>query len=519
MAGFRVTYATMSADDTELNAAYSAAVESVRAELGAQHPLWIGDDERYGEAFTTVSPLDTSIEIGHFTLADGNDIDDVVREARHAQPAWASTPWRERCDILDRAADLISERSIADGAALAWENGKNRLEAIGEVEEAADLIRYYTHAMREHDGFEVPMQRFSEAEVTTDVMRPYGVWAVIAPFNFPSALSAGPAGAALVAGNTCIIKPSEVGSLSGHLAYRALVEAGVPRGVINIVNGGAEVGAALVNHPGVDGITFTGSSAVGMSIIQSFSTSHPKPAICEMGGKNPVIVAASADLELAVEGTARSAFAFGGQKCSAASRVFVDESIADEFIARLVARAEAISDTSPLEQGGFLSPVVNRSAIDRYEAAVADARLTGEVLTGGERLSEGHQARGNYVAPTVVRVPDDSTIWTTELFVPLIAVRPVASLDEALDRANAVPFGLTAGLFAEDQADVDRFLDRIEAGVVYINRAAGATTGAWPGVQPFGGWKRSGTAGKAGGGPYYLQQYLREQSRTQVVRS
>jgi 1-pyrroline-5-carboxylate dehydrogenase len=349
-------------------------------------------------------------------------------------------------------------------------------------------------------------------------MRPYGVWAVIAPFNFPSALSAGPAGAALVAGNTCIIKPSEVGSLSGHLVYRALVEAGVPRGAINIVNGGAEVGAALVNHPGVDGITFTGSSAVGMSIIQSFSTSHPKPAICEMGGKNPVIVAASADLELAVEGTARSAFAFGGQKCSAASRVFVDESIADEFIDRLVARAEAISDTSPLEQGGFLSPVVNRAAIDRFEAAVADARLTGEVLTGGRRLSDGHQGRGNYVAPTVVRVPDDSTIWTTELFVPLIAVRPVASLDEALDRANAVPFGLTAGLFAEDQADVDRFLDRIEAGVVYINRAAGATTGAWPGVQPFGGWKRSGTAGKAGGGPYYLQQYLREQSRTRVTR-
>jgi 1-pyrroline-5-carboxylate dehydrogenase len=517
MAGFRVTYATMTADDAELNAAYSAAVETVRGELGAQHPLWIGDEERYGEAFTTVSPLDTSVAVGHFTLADGNDIDDVVAEADRAQPAWAATPWQQRCEILDRAADLISERSIADGAALAWENGKNRLEAIGEVEEAADLIRYYTHAMREHDGFEVPMQRFSEAEVTTDVMRPYGVWAVIAPFNFPSALSAGPAGAALAAGNACIIKPSEIGSLSGQLAYRAFVEAGVPRGAINIVNGGAEVGAALVNHPGVDGLTFTGSSAVGMSIIQSFSTSHPKPAICEMGGKNPVIVSASADLELAVEGTARSAFSFGGQKCSAASRVFVDASIADEFVDRLVARVEAIPDTSPLEHGGFLSPVVNRAAVDRYEAVVADARLTGDVLVGGRRLVDGHHAGGNYVAPTVVRVPDDSTIWTTELFVPLIAVRPVTSLDDALDRANAVPFGLTAGLFAEDQSEIDRFLDRIEAGVVYINRAAGATTGAWPGVQPFGGWKRSGTAGKAGGGPYYLQQYLREQSRTQVM--
>jgi 1-pyrroline-5-carboxylate dehydrogenase len=519
MGAFRVTYATMSADDAELDAAYDAAVELVRGELGAQHPLWIGDDERFGEAFTTVSPLDTSIEIGHFTLADGNDVDDVIDEARRAHPEWAATPWDERCDILDRAADLISERSVVDGAALSFENGKSRLEAIGEVEESADLIRYYTHAMREHDGFATPMQRFRDEEVTTDVMRPYGAWAVIGPFNYPSALIAGPAGAALVTGNTCIIKPSEIGSLSGHLVYRALVEAGVPRGVVNIVTGGSEVGAALVNHGGVDGLTFTGSSAVGMAILQSFSTSHPKPAICEMGGKNPVIVAASADLDLAVEGTARAAFGFAGQKCSAASRVFVDERVVDEFVARLVKRAESIPATSPLAKGGYLSPVVNQAALDRFEAVIADARLTGEVLTGGERLTDGHHAAGNYVAPTVVRVPDDSTIWSTELFVPLIAVRPVKSLDEALERANAVPFGLTAGLFAGEQAEIDRFLDKIEAGVVYVNREAGATTGAWPGVQPFGGWKRSGTAGKAGGGPYYVQQYMREQSRTQVMHT
>ncbi len=517
MAGFRVTYATMSADDAELHAAYDVAVESVRDEFGAQHPLWIGDDERFGESFSTVSPVDTSVVIGHFTLADGNDVDDVIDEARRAFPAWAATPWQERCAILDRAADLISERSIVDGAALAFENGKNRLEAIGEVEESADLIRYYTHAMREHDGFATPMQRFRDEEVTSDVMRPYGAWAVIGPFNFPSALIAGPAGAALATGNTCIIKPSEIGSLSGHLVYRALVEAGVPRGVVNIVTGGAEVGAALVNHGGVDGITFTGSSAVGMSILQSFSISHPKPAICEMGGKNPVIVTASADLALAVEGTARAAFGFAGQKCSAASRVFVDERVFDEFVAQLVERAEAIPLTSPLEKGGYLSPVVDQAALDRFDAVIADARLTGEVLTGGERLTGAHHAAGNFVAPTVVRVPDDSTIWTTELFMPLIAVRAVRSLDEALERANAVPFGLTAGLFAGEQSEIDRFLDTIEAGVVYVNREAGATTGAWPGVQPFGGWKRSGTAGKAGGGPYYIQQYMREQSRTQVM--
>jgi 1-pyrroline-5-carboxylate dehydrogenase len=519
---FRVTYATLTADDSELQAAYTAAVHAVRGELGAWHPLWIGDDERFGDQatgrFTTVSPVDRSVQIGHFTIARASDIDDAVEAARAAFRSWSRTPWERRCDILDHAADLIADRSIVDGAALAWENGKNRLEAIGEVEEAADLIRYYTHAMREHDGFDVAMQRFSDTEHTRDVMRPYGVWSVIAPFNYPSALVAGPAGAALAAGNTVIIKPSEIGSLSGHLVYRALVEAGVPLGAVNIVTGGREVGAALVAHAGVDGVTFTGSSAAGMSIIHSFSSSYPKPAICEMGGKNPIIVTADADLGLAVEGTVRSAFGFGGQKCSAASRLYVDASVAADFCDQLIARIEAIPPTSPLDEGGFLSPVIDQAAIARYNVWVDHAREVGEVLVGGSVLTDGHHGAGNFVAPTVVKVPDDSPIWSMELFVPLIAVRPVASLDEALDLANATPFGLTAGCFSELDAEIERFHERIDAGVVYVNRAAGATTGAWPGVQPFGGWKRSGTAGKAGGGPYYLQQYMREQSRTRVVR-
>jgi len=519
MTGFRVTYATLSADDDELQAAYTAASAEVAAGLGALHPLWIGDEDRLGPTFSTHSPIDTDVTIGEFTIADGDDVDDTIVCARSAQPGWAAMPWQERCEILDRAADLISERSISDGAALAWENGKTRLEAIGEVEETADLIRYYTHAMREHDGFDLPMERFHDLEVTSDVLRPYGVWAVIGPFNYPNALIGGPAGAALVAGNAVIAKPSEVGSLSGHLVCRAFADAGVPRGVLNILTGGGEVGAALVNHPGVDGVTFTGSSRVGMGILSSFSLAHPKPAICEMGGKNPVVVSASADLDLAVEGTARSAFGFGGQKCSAASRVFVDASVADEFVAKLVARAESIARVSPLEPGGFLSPVVDARAIERFADVVADVERDGEVLTGGRRITDGQLGRGYFVEPTVVRAPDDSPVWTTELFLPLVAVRPVESLDEAIDRANAVPYGLTAGLFAEDDADVDLFFDRIEAGVVYVNRSAGATTGAWPGVQPFGGWKRSGTAGKLGGGPYYLQQYLREQSRTHVRRA
>ena len=520
MSGFRVTYATLSADDDALHAAYDAAVESVASELGAAHPLHIAGEARPGQdEFRTVSPVDRRVAIGSFAIATAGDVADAVGAAADAAAGWAATDWRERADILDRAADAISANSVALAAGMAWEVGKSRLEALGDVEEAADLIRYYTHAMRTHDGFEQPMERLNPAEATYDVMRPYGVWGVISPFNYPMALVAGPAGAALVAGNTVVLKPSEIGSWCAHRLYDVLVDAGVPPGVVNLVTGpGETTGAALVADERLGGITFTGSSTVGMAIHGSFSRDYPRPAICEMGGKNPVLVAGSADLDQAVEGAARSAFGLGGQKCSAASRAFVDASIVDDFCAQLAKRAAEIPAVSPLRRGGFLSPVIDEEAVARYEAAVVEARRVGEVVGGGARVTEGELAHGNFVAPTVVRVPADSALWTTELFAPILAVGAVDSLDEGIARANDTPYGLTAGLFAADEAEIERFLERIEAGVVYVNRPAGATTGAWPGVQPFGGWKRSGTAGKAGGGPYYLQQYLREQSRTIVGR-
>jgi 1-pyrroline-5-carboxylate dehydrogenase len=304
------------------------------------------------------------------------------------------------------------------------------------------------------------------------------------------------------------------------MTVAAMHEAGVPKNVLHAVTGlGETVGAALVADPRVDGLTFTGSYDTGMHVFRSFATAFPKPVICEMGGKNPVIVSAAADIDAAAEGTLRSAFGLQGQKCSAASRAYVDRSIYDSFVTALVERTRAINIGNPLDRGVYLGPVVDDAAVARFEAAVAEARRTGTVFTGGERLVEGDFARGNYVEPTVVEVPRDSSIWTTELFVPLIALTAVDSLDEAFELANATPLALTAGFFSEDLTEVDEFLNRVEAGVVYVNRRAGATTGAWPGVQPFGGWKGSGTNGKAGGGPYYLQQYLREQSRTIVTES
>jgi 1-pyrroline-5-carboxylate dehydrogenase len=363
------------------------------------------------------------------------------------------------------------------------------------------------------------MARFSENEETRSVLRAYGVWAVISPFNFPAALAGGPMGGALVAGNTVVLKPSHEAPLTALALHEILTEAGVPKGALQLVFGSGEVtGQALCAHPEVDGLLFTGSKAVGMELIHRFSREYPKPCITEMGGKNPALVMPSADLDAAAEGVMRSAFGLQGQKCSACSRVYVHEDVLGRFTELLLEKTSRLTVGDPAQAGVFLGPVIHERAFATYERAVADARRDGQVLEGGRSLREGALAHGWFVAPTVVGgLPPEHRLFRDELFVPFVALAGIRSLDEGLGLANRTEYGLTAGFFSQDEAEVEAFLARIEAGVVYVNRRAGATTGAWPGVQPFGGWKASGSSGKASGGLYYVQQFLREQSRT-IVR-
>jgi 1-pyrroline-5-carboxylate dehydrogenase len=361
------------------------------------------------------------------------------------------------------------------------------------------------------------MQALGQPGDYYDILRPFGVWAVISPFNFPMALAAGPSSAALVAGNTVVFKPAHLGVFTGLKLYEIYMAAGVPVGVFHYLSGpGSVIGDEIVNHPDVAGITFTGSYEVGMGIYKNFAKDFPKPAICEMGGKNPTIVSDKADLEKASDGVMRSAFGFGGQKCSANSRVYVHRDVYDEFVVKLKDKTEQIKIGNPLERENWLGPLIDENAVATFEEAAEEAQKNGTVITGGARLIEGELAKGTFVQPTIVEVPPDSWIWRKELFVPLVAVTAYDDLNEAIRLANDTEYGLTAGFYSEDRAEVDTWLSSIEAGVVYVNRRAGATTGAWPGVQPFGGWKGSGTSGKAGGGPYYVQQYLREQSRTVI---
>lgn len=511
---FRVTYATLSADNEELHAAYDEGLKLARSWFGATLPTYVrGEARTSGETFTLSSPGDTSLTLCTVHSAMPQDITDAVAAAKAAFPAWAARPWQERVALLRRAADLISERSNELGALMSTEVGKNRLEALGDVEETADLIRYYCTQVEANDGFAKPMDTLTDREKTSSVLRPHGVWGVISPFNFPMALSGGPAGAALVAGNTVVLKPSPQGSFTAAKLYECLRDAGVPADVFHVLNGGDEVGAAIVEHLDVDGLTFTGSYAVGMSIYRKFASAYPKPVICEMGGKNPAIVSARADLDVAADGVMRSAFGFTGQKCSACSRVYVQREVYPEFLEKLAERARGIVVGDPTDRSVYMGPVIDADAVERFTKAVASAREKGRVVAGGEVI----ESKGHFVQPTVVTdLPTDDPLFRDELFVPFVAVAPVDTMEEALKLANSTELGLTAGFFSADDAEVGQFLDTIEAGVVYVNRAAGATTGAWPGVQPFGGWKGSGSSGKAGGGLYYVQLFMREQSRTVV---
>jgi 1-pyrroline-5-carboxylate dehydrogenase len=515
----KITYATLRNDNEELHALYEAGLEKAKARLGAYNRNFIDGRERDGDgSFEVRSPIDTDILVGTFARGTREHTREAIAAARRAQPAWFRLGWEKRLEILRRAAELISERQMEYAALMAVEVGKTRMEALGEVEEAADLIRYYAKTTDDNDHYDHPMDNLGDATVhTRSILRPHGVFAVISPFNFPMALSVGPSSAALMAGNAVVFKPASVAAMSAIALAEVYRDAGVPDGVFNLVMGpGDTVGNELQENPGIDGIVFTGSYEVGFELFRNFSKRYPRPCIVEMGGKNPAIVLRSADLEEAAEGIMRAAFGYGGQKCSANSRVYVERPVHDELVRMLVEKTEKLVVGNPLPRTAFLGPVIDERAVARHQQAVAEARRDGTVFTGGERLTDGDLARGYYVEPTVAGLPASHRLFQDELFAPFTAVAAVDSLDEALARANDNVYGLTAGVYSEDRAEVQRFLDEVQAGVLYVNRRAGATTGAWPGVQAFGGWKGSGSTGKSGLSMYYVAQFLREQSHTVV---
>lgn len=514
----KITYATMSPDNEELNEAFDSAVAAVEGRLGEEHGIWVNGEERTDrEKFEEHSPIDRDVLVGSYSQATTGDVDDAVAAAKQFAPEWEAWGWERRRDLMLKAAELMEGETFELAALMSHEIGKNRLESLGDVAETVEFLRYYANQITEHDGFVTPLNALSENEQNLSVLRPFGVWAVISPFNFPLALAGGPSIGALITGNTVVLKPSNTGALMALEFYRIMREAGLPAEALHVLTGGDEVGDHLAHHDDIDGLTFTGSYPVGMHLYRTVNEKRPKPVACEMGGKNPAVVTSSADLDVAVQGVVRGAFGLSGQKCSATSRVYVEKPVYDDFVSKLVDETKKLTVGDPFDKDTFMGPVIDSEAISRFEKAVAEVNESGgEVLTGGNVLRDGSFEKGNYLEPTVVSAPRDSWIWKEELFMPFVAVSPVDSMEEGLALSNDTEFGLTAGLFSNDDEQIEKWFAGIEAGVTYVNRAAGATTGAWPDIQSFGGWKGSGTSATGGGGPWYLRQFLREQSRTLI---
>lgn len=519
---FKITYTTLSVEDAELNQAFDEAIERVKQMRGETLPMLInGREVEAAETFPVYNPADPREPLIYFQKGSAQDARDAIAAAKAAFPAWSARPYEERCQIAEKVADMISDNLMDLSAMMIMEMGKNRVEAMGDVQESADLLRYYAYQMRQNEGFVREMNAFGETDTNVSVLKPYGVWAVISPFNFPMALAAGPVAAALVTGNTVVLKPSSDAPWTAYKLIEYCMQAGVPDGVVNFVTGpGRTVGNELVTNPEVDGITFTGSYDVGFhQVYRNFATQYPQPVVVEMGGKNPTIVSKKADLDKAVLGVVRSAFGMGGQKCSACSRVYVEDEVYDEFLDKLIAKTqEMVTIGDPLDKQTFLGPLVNESAYNDYQRFMEKAHQDGEVLYGGNVVTEGEFEHGYYVEPAIIAgLPHEHELVQQELFVPILFVKKVEDLEQAMREANDVQYGLTAGFFSQDEDEMQWFLDNAQAGTIYCNRAAGSTTGAWPGFQPFGGWKSSGSSGRNIGGYWTLLNYMREQSQT-VIR-
>lgn len=465
-----------------------------------------------GKAEAIASPIDAKLTLGRFPVSTAADVAAAVAAAREGAKAWNAATVEERLAFARRWQQVLIEDKFKLGLAALYEVGKSRMEGMGEAEESVDMLDFYPGQLAKNKGYHAAMNQLVERETAESVLRPYGVFAVIAPFNFPVALSIGMIAGALLGGNSVVFKPSPACQLTGLLIAETVRRAGLPEGVFNIVLGGADVGETLIANKQIDGVAFTGSHRTGMSIFRHMAQQRwMKPVIAEMGGKNPAYVTRHADIKRAAQGVVRSAFGLQGQKCSACSVVYVDNAVKDSFISEARAFAGALVVGDPRKRETYMGPLYNDSAATRFRTSLAQARAEGKVHFGGTPL-EGFS--GNYFMPAIVEMNGPGNLTRDELFIPFLVVRGVDNLEAALVEGNNVDYGLTAGIFTQDDGELRYFLDHAEAGVLYANRASGATTGAWPGAQPFCGWKGTGVSGKGGLGNWFLPQFMREQSRT-----
>jgi len=485
-------------------AAMRAAIEKVKSELGREYPLVIGGERINTEnKFDSINPANRTQVVGKFQKATKELANRAVEAAYDTFQTWRNMPAEERAQLLFRVAELMRQRKHELSAWMIYEVAKTWPEADGDTAEAIDFCEFYAHEMLRYASPQ-PLTKITGEENHLEYI-PLGVGAVIPPWNFPCAIMAGMTAAAVVTGNTVVLKPSSDSPTIAYKFFELLEEAGMPPGVVNFMTGsGAEVGDLIVDHPKTRFIGFTGSKEIGLRINERGAKVHDgqlwiKRVVAEMGGKDAIIVADDADLEEAATGVVQSAFGFQGQKCSACSRAIIDARVYDAMIEKIAERAAKIKLGDSSDANITMGAVINEKAFKSINGYIEKGKAEGgRVIAGGG--SDGEQ--GFFIEPTVIAdVKPGSTIEQEEVFGPVLAVIKADDYDDALRIANDTQFGLTGAVYSTDEAKLERARNEFHVGNLYLNRKC---TGAMVGVHPFGGFNMSGTDSKAGGRDYLL---------------
>jgi 1-pyrroline-5-carboxylate dehydrogenase len=492
------------------------ALERVGAMLGHEYDLVIGGERlRTRNKIRSLNPAKPAQVVGIHQEAGAEHAEQAISAALTAFENWQFVSSELRASLLLRAAAIIRDRKFEFCAWLVYEVGKNWAEADADVAETIDFLEFYAREALRLANAEPPIQYPGERNRLLYV--PLGVGAVIPPWNFPFAIMAGMTAAAIVCGNTVVLKPStDAPTIAGRF-LDVLEEAGMPPGVVNLCQGGPAVGRALVEHPKTRFIAFTGSKAVGLEIHERAAKTQKgqiwiKRTVLEMGGKDAIIVSSDADIDAAIEGVVASAFGFNGQKCSACSRAIVEDPIYDAFLERIQARVAQIKVGDPVENV-YMGPVVNETAMKRILNSIDIGKDEGRIIAGGKRVENADG--GYYVQPTVIAdVAPTARIAQEEIFGPVLAVIRVKDYEEALEVANNTEYGLTGSVYTDDRRKLEHASRVFQVGNLYFNRKS---TGAMVGAHPFGGFNMSGTDSKAGG-PDYLLLFTQAKSVAEKLR-
>jgi 1-pyrroline-5-carboxylate dehydrogenase len=483
--------------------------------LGREYPLIIGGERVYTAAnIESHNPARPAQVIGIHQKAGVEHVELAIHAALTAFESWRSVSVEVRTSLLLRAAEIIRERKLDFSAWLVYEVGKNWAEADADTAETIDFLEFYAREALRLAGATTPIQYPGEKNEL--LYLPLGVCAVIPPWNFPFAIMAGMTAAAIVTGNTVVLKPSTDAPIIAAKFLEVLEEAGMPPGVVNLCQGGPAIGSALVEHPKTRFIAFTGSRAVGLEIHEKAAKTQPgqlwiKRTILEMGGKDAILVGADCDFDAAVEGVVAAAFGFSGQKCSACSRAIVDETVYDLFVERIRERVAELTVGDPVLNPN-LGPVINSTSLQKILRYIEIGKSEGRLIAGGEAVETPDG--GYFVAPTVFAdVSPTARLAQEEIFGPVVAVIKSGNFEDALAIANNTEYGLTGAIYTYDRGELDRARADFHVGNLYLNRKC---TGAMVGAHPFGGFNMSGTDSKAGG-PDYLYLFTQAKSVAEKI--